>query len=189
MWLVSADVTGECASARPPGNLTMVTDDPLTRQRAHQVAHSLNVIAELPRYVDDAQFPVGLRVAAIDGFFVHLRLVIEFLVKPPPDPRYPAIHRDDYAAGFRLAQVDTALYQRLVADYDFASKHVAHLSISRLPGAGSGGVDFVTGARLRAHAEDVFRAMNAFSKHMRAIGSAYADDFDRHLSEAEARQA
>jgi hypothetical protein len=30
----------------------------------------LNVIAELPRYVDDAAFPVGLRVAAVDAFFI-----------------------------------------------------------------------------------------------------------------------
>jgi hypothetical protein len=36
-------------------------DDPLTRRRAVQVAHSLNVITELPQYVEDAVFPVGLR--------------------------------------------------------------------------------------------------------------------------------
>jgi hypothetical protein len=165
-----------------------MTDDPLARQRARQVAHSLNVIAELPRYVDDTQFPVGLRVAAVDGFFVHMRLLIEFLVKPQ-DLKYPAIHRDDYTASFRLAQVDTGLYQQLLADYDFASKHVAHLSINRLPDVESGGVDFVSASRLRARAEDVFRAMTAFIRHLRATGSAYADDFDQHLSEAAARQS
>lgn len=113
-----------------------MTDDPLTRQRAQQVAHSLNVIAELPRYIEDAQFPVGLRVAAIDGFFVHLRLLIDFLIKKQ-DPKYPAIHRDDYAAGFHLGSEVPALYQRLNADYDFASKHVAHLSRNRLPDGNS----------------------------------------------------
>jgi len=65
-----------------------VIDDPLTRRRAVQVAHSLNVIAELPQYVEDAVFPVGLRVAAVDAFFVHLRLLIEFLAKKP-DSRIP----------------------------------------------------------------------------------------------------
>jgi hypothetical protein len=164
-----------------------VADDPLTRQRAGQVAHSLNVIAELPRYVDDAQFPVGLRVAAVDGFFVHMRLLIEFLVRPP-DLNHPAIHRDDYAAEFSLAQVDTALYQRLRADYDFASKHVAHLSINRLPDTESAGADFVSAARLHAHAEDVFSAMRAFTRHMRTTGSAYAGDFEQALSDAEARR-
>jgi hypothetical protein len=164
-----------------------VTDDPLTRQRAGQVAHSLNVIAELPRYVDDTQFPVGLRVAAVDGFFVHMRLLIEFLVNQP-DLRYPAIHRDDYAAGFSLAQVDTALYQRLKADYDLASKHVAHLSIYRLPDAESSGVDFVSASRLQARADDVLNAMRAFMTHMRTTGSAHAGDFEQSLSDAEARR-
>ncbi len=164
-----------------------MTDDPLTRQRAGQVAHSLNVIAELPRYVDDTQFPVGLRVAAVDGFFVHARLLIEFLVKPP-DLNHPAIHRDDYAAGFSLAQVDTALYQRLRADYDFASKHVAHLSVNRLPDTQSAGVDFVSASRLQAHAEDVFNAMTAFIGHMQTTGSAYVGDFEQSLAEAEARR-
>jgi hypothetical protein len=64
----------------------------------------LNVIAELLQYVEDAVFPVGLRVAAVDAFFVHLRLLIEFLAKQP-DSRHPAIHRDDYARGFNLGEV------------------------------------------------------------------------------------
>lgn len=116
-----------------------------------------------------------------------MRLLIEFLVKPP-DLNHPGVHRDDYAAGFSLAQVDAALYQRLKADYDFASKHVAHLSINRLPDTESGGVDFVSVSRLQAHAEDVFNAMRAFIRHVRTTGSAYAGDFEQLLSEAEARR-
>jgi hypothetical protein len=40
----------------------------LGRRQGTQVAHSLSMIAELPHYVDDEAFPVGLRVAAIDAF-------------------------------------------------------------------------------------------------------------------------
>jgi hypothetical protein len=39
-------------------------DIQLARQRGTQVAHSLNVVAELPRYMDDRTVPVALRVAA-----------------------------------------------------------------------------------------------------------------------------
>lgn len=173
---------------QPPGSLPVVIDDPLTRRRAVQVAHSLNVIAELPQYVEDAVFPVGLRVAAVDAFFVHLRLLIEFLAKKP-DSRHPAIHRDDYASGFNLGSVDSVLYGRLITDYGFASQHVAHFSLERLPAEESAGVDYVGPARLCARAEDVFGAMRAFIQHMRTTGSAYADDFERWLSAAGARRA
>ncbi len=165
-----------------------MTDAPLKQRRAVQVAHSLNVIAELPRYVDDAgAFPVGLRVAAIDAFFIHLRLLIEFLIKKP-DPHHPAIHRDDYAGGFHLGSVDQGLYRRLSTDFDFASQHVAHFSLNRLPTEESVGVDYVDAARLRAHAEDVFRAMDAFIRHLHATQSTYADDFERGLSDAKTRR-
>jgi len=167
----------------------MVIDDPLTRRRAVHVAHSLNVIAELPQYVEDAVFPAGLRVAAVDAFFIHLRLLIEFLIKQP-DSRHPAIHRDDYANGFNLGSVDSALYSRLNTDYDFASQHVAHFSLERLTAEESADVDYVSAARLLAHAGDVFAAMRAFIRHMRTPpGSSYANDFERWLSTAEARQA
>jgi len=164
-----------------------VTDAPLEQRRAVQVAHSLNVIAELPRYVDDTAVPVALRVAAADAFFIHLRLVIEFLIKKP-NLAHPAIHRDDYAGGFNLDSVDPAMYRRLKTDFDFASQHVAHFSFNRVPTAESMGVDYVDAASLRAHAEDVFGAMGAFIRHMHATQSAYTDDFERWLSDAEARR-
>lgn len=95
-----------------------MTDVPLEQRRAVQVAHSLNVIAELPRYLDGAAVPVALRVAATDSFFIHLRLLIEFLTKKP-NLTHPAIHRDDYASGFNLSFVDLAMYRRLKTDFDF----------------------------------------------------------------------
>ncbi|HUY48400.1 MAG TPA: hypothetical protein VMV92_22170 [Streptosporangiaceae bacterium] len=165
-----------------------MADVPLEQRRAVQVAHSLNVIAELPRYVDDAAVPVALRVAAVDAFFIHLRLLIEFLIKRS-NPGHPAIHRDDYASGFHLGSVDPALYRRLRTDFDFASQQVAHFSLNRVPTEESAGVDYVDAARLRSRAEDVFGAMGAFIRHMRATQSAYADDFERWLSDAKTRRA
>jgi hypothetical protein len=165
-----------------------VTDVPLTKRPAKQVGHSLNVIAELPRYVDDAAFPVGLRVAAIDAFFIHLRLLIEFLIKKP-DRAHPAIHRDDYASGFSLGSVDPALYRSLSSDFDFASQHVAHFSLNRVLTEESAGVEYFDAARLRSCAADVFGAMEAFIRYMHAKPGSYADDFERLLSEAKSRMA
>src|SRR3954453_22911986 len=102
---------------------------PLSRHRGVQVAHSLNVIAELPRYVDDVSVPIGLRVAAIDAFFVHARAFAEFLIKPrdaPPTPRH------DYGQNFHL---DATLLGRLNALYEEASRHVLHFNIERAPTA------------------------------------------------------
>jgi hypothetical protein len=159
-------------------------DSPLVRSRAIQVAHSLNVAAELPRYVDDGAFPFGLRVAAIDAFFIHLRLLIEFLIKQP-DIRHPAIHRDDYARGFHLGSVDSDLYQRLDADYGLASQRVVHFNIERVPDEGSPGIEWVDAAPSSRARRRCLDAMRAFVGHMKVNGSAYADDFDRWLSSAE----
>ena len=164
-----------------------MTDVPLSEHRAEQVGHSLNVIAELPRYVDDVAFPVGLRVAAVDAFFIHLRLLIEFLIRKH-DRAHPAIHRDDYASGFNLGSVDSALYRSLVSDFDFASQHVAHFSLNRVPAEESAGVEYWDAARLRSCAEDVFDAMEAFIRYMYDNDGAHAGYFERLLSEAKGRR-
>jgi hypothetical protein len=41
----------------------------------------MNMIAELPRYVDDRALSLGLRAAAVDAFFDGLRALTEFLTK------------------------------------------------------------------------------------------------------------
>jgi hypothetical protein len=164
-----------------------VVADPLARRRSEQVAHSLNVVAELPDYVEGTEFPIGLRVAAVDAFFVHLRLLIEFLIKRP-DRRHPAIHRDDYASSFNLAAVDSVLYGRMDDGFEFASRHVAHFSLERLRTEDSAGVNYVSVASLRDRADDVFAAMAAFVRHMRSTESPYADDFGQWLSAAKARR-
>jgi hypothetical protein len=54
----------------------------LARRPATQVAHPLNMIPELPPYVTTARSRLAPRAAAIDAFFIHLRLLIEFLPGP-----------------------------------------------------------------------------------------------------------
>jgi hypothetical protein len=161
-----------------------VAEEGLLRQRARQVGHSLNVIAELPRYVDDQSIPIGLRVAAIDSFYVHVRLIAEFFVNEP-DRRRPAIWRKDYAAGFHL---DTALRERLVQAFDFASKHVVHYSADRVPDAESSGVGYTRAADLQPYVADAFEAMTLFVRTLRDRASLYADDFAALLAEAESRR-
>ncbi len=157
-------------------------DPGLARAWGVQVAHSLNMIAELPPYVDDNTVPMALRVAAIDAFFVHLRNLSEFLVKPW-DRRL--IHRRSYASDFHL---DEALRSRLLANYELASRHVGHFNAERVPAKDSSPHIVVTGAQLRGHADDVFDAMEAFVKHLAAKASEHAVDFREWLARAKARR-
>lgn len=46
-----------------------------------RVAHSLNMAAELPEYVDDDAYPIGLRAATLDSLYVHLYLLAAFAVE------------------------------------------------------------------------------------------------------------
>jgi hypothetical protein len=155
---------------------------PLARRRGTQVAHSLNMIAELPAYVDDRAIPVALRAAAIDAFFIHLRLLIEFLIKRR-DNR--AISRHDYVKDFGL---EPGLRSQLSADYEFASRQVAHFNTERVPAEDSPVFQPVDGDRLLHHADDVFAAMSAFTRCLHAAGNQYAGDFGGWLAVAQGRR-
>jgi hypothetical protein len=110
---------------------------------------------------------------------VHLRLIIEFLIKPA-DPR--AIRRHDYTSNFHM---ESALRGRLNDDYEFASRHVAHLNVERVPTDQAPVVEYVDGARLRDHATDAFKAMGAFVQHLEGARSVFAGDFGSWLAQAE----
>ena len=139
------------------GNLRRM-DAELVRRRAIQVGHSLNMIAELPHYTHDPDVPAVLRAAALDAFFVHLRLLIEFLITKPRTDRLPVISRWDYATGLGL---DNALRDRLQAASDFANVHVAHFNASRVPTAGSLVTHTPSRTSLVGYRQDVFMAMTA----------------------------
>ena len=93
------------------------------RRRGIQVGHSLNMIAELPYYAYNPDVPKALRAAAFDAFFMHLRLLIDFLITKPRRDRPPVISHWDYVQGVHLEE---SLRQRLQAASQFASVHVAH---------------------------------------------------------------
>jgi hypothetical protein len=84
LFLGSIDVVVQDGSLRR-------MDAELARRRGIQVGHSLNMIAELPHYTHDPDVPAALRAAALDAFFVHLRLLIEFLITKPRKDRPPVI--------------------------------------------------------------------------------------------------
>lgn len=154
----------------------------LARRRGFQVGHSLNVIAELPRYVDDPDIVVGLRVAAVDAFYIHLRALIEFLVKPR-DTR--DIRRHDYVPNFEL---DDAVRDRLLATHTRASQYVAHFSKQRTPTADAPIFETVDASSLRALATETFGAMDAFVRNLAEARHPCADDFAVWLAEAERRR-
>lgn len=159
-------------------------DAELMRRRGIQVGHSLNMIAELPHYAHDRDVPVALRAAALDAFFVHLRLLIEFLITKPRTNRPPVISRWDYATDFVL---DNALRGRLRAASDFANVHVAHFNASRVPTADSPVSHTPSRTSLVGYRQDVFMAMTAFVQHLAAERSMYAADFDGWLGDAQRR--
>lgn len=80
------------------------------------------------------------------------------------------------------------LCSRLSADYEFASRQVAHFNAERVPAEDSPIFEPVDGARLRRHADDAFAAMSAFAQHLSATGSEYAGDFGEWLALAKGRR-
>ena len=64
--------------------------------------------------------------------------------------------------GFDLAVISPELHARLEADWDVASKQVAHLSIDKTAPVDAPLVKFVDAVRLRRHTSDLFEAMRAF---------------------------
>jgi hypothetical protein len=160
-------------------------DAELMRRRGIQAAHSLNMIAELPHYTHDTAVPTALRAAALDAFFVHLRLLIEFLISKPRGDRSPAISLRDYAKGFNL---DNELRDRLKAADVFANTHVAHLNADRVPSADSPVSRMPTPSELASYRDDVFSAITAAMEHLRVEGSVHAADFNGWLQESLRRQ-
>jgi hypothetical protein len=153
----------------------------LMRRRGIQVGHSLNMIAELPHYAYNPDVPKALRAAAFDAFFMHLRLLIDFLITKPRRDRPPVISRWDYVQGVHL---DEPLRQRLQAASQFASVHVAHYNADRVQGPQSPVSLAPDRSELDAHRDDVFAAMAVIVERLKSDGSVHAADFDRWLQDA-----
>ena len=142
------------------------------------------MIAELPRYIQDPRVSTGLQVAAVDSFFVHERLLIEFFVRRKAQND---IHRDDYTTGFSLQTIDPSLAAKLNGAWELASQHVVHFSDDRVPQEGSPEVRYMTSADLVARAADIFTTANLFQKYLSSSQSIYTGDFKQLLDEAKSR--
>ncbi|MBO0807967.1 MAG: hypothetical protein J2P32_06650 [Actinobacteria bacterium] len=155
-------------------------DVELARWRGYQVGHSLNMIAELPAHVDDPQTPKALRHAAVDAFFIHVRLLRDFLI----EKNSRAIGWRDYTTGFNLPP---ALRKPLAGPIDVAGREVAHFNKQgRAPDTSTPVHHAMAAADLRPHAEAVFAAMEAFVRHLAAEPEpcVYTADFDGWLRDA-----
>jgi hypothetical protein len=144
------------------------------------------MIAELPSYVEDKAYPMALRAAALDSFFVHLRLLTEFLITKPRRNRPPVISRWDYATGFAL---DNALRDRLTVASDFANTHMAHFNADRVPTTASPITQTPSRSTLVSYADDVFSAMDALVQYLVSKGSVFAGDFQGFLTGAQSLRA
>lgn len=163
-----------------------MNNDALLEHRSIQVWHSMNQLAELPAYTHDSALPMALRHAAMDAFFVHLGLIAEFLAKDRNTQHGPVIHHSDYASNFHL---DPALRERLLADYELASRHVTHYSADRAPTVHTPVQHGITPADLRDRADGAFTAMRAWVRHVVATGSVHGPRFVALLDEAKSRRA
>lgn len=177
-------VMATCAAPRAHAIIRDVTTPELKRTRLRQVGHSLNMIAELPRYVQDPRVSYGLQVAAVDSFFVHQRLLIEFLVRRQAQND---IHRDDYTTGFSLQTIDPGLAAKLDGEWELASRHVVHFSDYRVPQQGSLEVQYMSAADLVARAADIFTTADLFQQHLSSSQNIYTGDFKQLLGEAKHR--
>ena len=142
------------------------------------------MIAELPHYAYDPDVPKALRAAAFDAFFMHLRLLIDFLIAKPRRDRPPVISRWDYVQSVHL---DESLRQRLQAASQFASVHVTHYNADRVQGPQSPVSLALERSELDAHRDDVFAAMAVIVEHLKSDGSVHAADFDKWLQDARQR--
>jgi hypothetical protein len=96
---------------------------------AQHVAYSLRMLAEITngydRAVDDGQFLTA--GCMVDTFYVHLRLMADFLVKNPSGDLGPA----DF--GVKWTKPDCAEARNLSRYHSDASKYVVHFGRPRVP--------------------------------------------------------
>lgn len=96
---------------------------------AHHVAYSLHILAEITtgydQAVDEGQFLTAR--CMVDAFYVHLRLMAEFLVKNPRDDIGP------HDFGVKWTKPDCTEARNLIQYHDDASKYVVHFGSRRVP--------------------------------------------------------
>lgn len=112
----------------------MAFTDPGVRH-AHQVAYSVRMVAEIAAGYDGAldQSRLLLARCMLDSFYVHIRLLAEFLVKPAPGTSKPTKDFGPSDFGISWTPPTGEGPDRLLAVWDVASKYVVHFGRPRVP--------------------------------------------------------
>jgi hypothetical protein len=125
---------------------------------AHQLSYSMRILGEIGSRYQAAQDSDDLlpAMAMLDAFYVHLRLVAEFLTRPTNHKDFGPIHLgvDEWVT----PETDAAT--RLADYWDRASKYVVHFGHSRVPESIAELETFeVSAAALRRMAADAFEVL------------------------------
>lgn len=137
---------------------------------AYQLTYSMRMLGEIGSRYQAAQdsddlFPA---MAMLDAFYVHLRLVAEFLTRATNDRDFGPtdLGVDDWVAP------DSAAAQRLAEYWDRASKYVVHFGHPRVPeNLEELQVFEVSAAALKAMAADAFDVLQVFVARVEANAS------------------
>jgi hypothetical protein len=97
---------------------------------AYQVTYSMRMVSEIATNYNSAVDASQLLCASamVDAFYVHIRLLAEFLVKGP-EPR--DIRPSNFGVSWSTPQSSEA--DRLKVHWDVASKYVVHFGLRRVP--------------------------------------------------------
>lgn len=147
---------------------------------AVEVAHALNMLAELPSHADDSTLPLVVRAACLESYFVNLRLIFEFIGGRRGRHQ---IHRHDFLPDWEPARSEK--WKTLREQYGFASEQVAHLAKKRTLPGGSPITPYPV--KMFMITLLVFEVMHEFAAALAEAGSPDAATFNSIIRDAEAR--
>jgi len=114
----------------------MLPPEPLRSIIGH-ITHSLNHLADMLVYIDEYQQDHltrhSLRIACMDSFLLHFRVLYNFLLGPRGGRRVSGkdAHRLDFLDTSTWPRPKTVATKRMEVLADFVSKYRAHLSMGR----------------------------------------------------------
>jgi hypothetical protein len=154
-----------------------MTTVPSSQAAAAEVGHALDLLAQLPTYVDDLALPLAVRVACLECYFVNLRLIVEFAIK---EPKPADFSRREFLPDWRPApghRVDFLLEQ-----WTLANRQVVHLSRERIPP--TGGIITLHPIKLFMITLSVFKIMDEFVVELMSRHHPATETFERLVRSA-----
>lgn len=133
--------------------------------RAQHVGYSVRMVAEIAAHYNEALDASDFRLARcmLDAFYVHIRLLAEFLLRAPK--------KEDFApADFGVVWTSPSGpgADRLNEAWEVASKYVVHFGGRRVPSSDDASAFIVDGAHFRQLADDAVGLFSAFVDAMAA---------------------